>query len=324
MMNRRADKNNTRLHRGFTLMELLIVVAIIAVLVAVAIPVFTSSLEKSREAADLANIRAAYAEVMIEHFTDEEDYSMTVTLTQKQDGWMNGSTAPDTLANLGTVNGTPAADGTCTISWPEGAEKILFDFTGSGTGSGGGSGGIDRSAGRYIEDENDIKSVMTGIAAFIFDTMKDSSAGSIRYEGSRNNADGNTFLATDYKVLFPHTFSEKNVEWGNGKGTYADYLTGTDITSEIIGKTSADSETAKQTDIYLDKETNLPIAVGYYKDGTNTSDYMITYLDENGNPAETRDIGYPNYRQCFAYQKEYVLEHFDEDTRPSGMLGNDT
>ena len=38
--------------KGFTLAELLIVVAIIAVLVAVAIPVFGSQLEKSREAAD--------------------------------------------------------------------------------------------------------------------------------------------------------------------------------------------------------------------------------------------------------------------------------
>ncbi len=52
-------KNN----RGFTLAELLIVVAIIAVLVAIAIPVFTSQLEKAREATDLSNIRSAYAEV---------------------------------------------------------------------------------------------------------------------------------------------------------------------------------------------------------------------------------------------------------------------
>ena len=42
-------KNN----KGFTLAELLIVVAIIAVLVAIAIPVFTSQLEKSREATDM-------------------------------------------------------------------------------------------------------------------------------------------------------------------------------------------------------------------------------------------------------------------------------
>lgn len=47
--------------KGFTLAELLIVVAIIAVLVAISIPIFTSQLEKSREATDLANLRSAYA-----------------------------------------------------------------------------------------------------------------------------------------------------------------------------------------------------------------------------------------------------------------------
>ena len=50
-------KNN----RGFTLAELLIVVAIIAVLVAIAIPVFTTQLEKSKEGTDIANLRSAYA-----------------------------------------------------------------------------------------------------------------------------------------------------------------------------------------------------------------------------------------------------------------------
>ena len=52
--------------KGFTLAELLIVVAIIAVLVAISIPIFTAQLEKAREATDLANIRGAYAEAMSE------------------------------------------------------------------------------------------------------------------------------------------------------------------------------------------------------------------------------------------------------------------
>ena len=44
-------------------MELLIVIAIISVLVAIAIPMFSSQLEKGREVTDLANVRAAYAQV---------------------------------------------------------------------------------------------------------------------------------------------------------------------------------------------------------------------------------------------------------------------
>ena len=43
-------KRKLKSDRGFTLAELLIVVAIIGVLVAIAIPIFTSQLERSREA----------------------------------------------------------------------------------------------------------------------------------------------------------------------------------------------------------------------------------------------------------------------------------
>ena len=44
-------------YKGFTLMEMLIVVAIIAILVAIAIPVFTSQLNRAKVEADVANIR---------------------------------------------------------------------------------------------------------------------------------------------------------------------------------------------------------------------------------------------------------------------------
>ena len=44
--------------KGFTLMEMLIVIAIIAILIAIAIPTFTNALEKSRQRTDMANVRS--------------------------------------------------------------------------------------------------------------------------------------------------------------------------------------------------------------------------------------------------------------------------
>ena len=76
-------KNNKK---GFTLAELLVVVGIIAVLIAIAIPVFTSQLEKSREAVDAANIRSAYAEIMTEALTGTPEVK-TVELKQETAGW---------------------------------------------------------------------------------------------------------------------------------------------------------------------------------------------------------------------------------------------
>ena len=76
--------------KGFTLAELLIVVAIIAVLVAIAIPVFTTQLERSREATDLSNIRAAYAEAVADYLADgasEAKHASVTSIKQTVNGW---------------------------------------------------------------------------------------------------------------------------------------------------------------------------------------------------------------------------------------------
>lgn len=62
----------TNRNQGFTLMELLIVVAIIGVLVSVAIPIFNKQLEKTRESVDIASMRNAYALAAVAILEDGE------------------------------------------------------------------------------------------------------------------------------------------------------------------------------------------------------------------------------------------------------------
>ncbi len=137
---------STRNSRGFTLAELLITVAIIGVLVAISIPVFASQTEKSREATDLSNVRAAYAEVMAEAITENMEYQeKAVPLKQKQDDWQSadsvtigGITHAKGEGDTDHWKGIPGAGGTCTVSFDP-KRGIRFDWTG-GSGDGNESG----------------------------------------------------------------------------------------------------------------------------------------------------------------------------------------
>ena len=115
----------------------LIHVSAIGVLVAISIPIFTSQLEKAREATDLANIRSIYAQLSADVLTENTaasnddcpaaaSYSVTkdadngvvtgeatYTMTQATDGTVNGQAV--------TVGGVEIASadftkGTCTIT----------------------------------------------------------------------------------------------------------------------------------------------------------------------------------------------------------------
>ena len=107
-------------------MEMLIVIAIVAVLISIAVPVLSSQLERSREAVDLANVRSAYAQVSTEALLGNTDVTVTVKLKQKQAGWQSvdpvnigGIVHSKNVGNTDNWKGDAEPEGTCKVSYDE-------------------------------------------------------------------------------------------------------------------------------------------------------------------------------------------------------------
>lgn len=98
--------------KGFTLMEMLIVVAIIAILVIIAIPTFNSALAKARAATDVANIRSGYAAAQVAAMTDGYDSTANSTKNTyyllKDGSVSNDPNAANKYTTQGTSKGAAA------------------------------------------------------------------------------------------------------------------------------------------------------------------------------------------------------------------------
>lgn len=114
-------------------MEMLIVIAIVAVLISVAVPVLSSQLERSREAVDLANVRSAYAQVSTEALLGNTGVTVTVKLKQKQAGWQSvdpvnigGIVHSKSEGDTKNWKGDAAPDGTCKVTYDETHGVVLI------------------------------------------------------------------------------------------------------------------------------------------------------------------------------------------------------
>jgi type IV pilus assembly protein PilA len=107
--------------KGFTLAELLVVVAIIAILVAVAIPTFNAAKDSSYVAVAEANARAAYGEYMVAKVSNTSATPKTVYT------YISGNIT--TECTVAPVAGGSGSDCTVSVDLKDGTTNALTDKT---------------------------------------------------------------------------------------------------------------------------------------------------------------------------------------------------
>lgn len=114
--------------KGFTLMEMLIVVAIIVILVAISVPTFTANLGEAKAATDAANLRAAKSAAQIYAINNDVDSTKTYYYDAEEGDVKD--TAGATIENYGECSNHTSAyvkitydtNDKPTVEWSEGGD----------------------------------------------------------------------------------------------------------------------------------------------------------------------------------------------------------
>ena len=115
--------------KGFTLIEILIVIAIIAILVSIVVPAVSNSTIKAKASTDAANLRSVLSELSITHLSANKS-GATATATAKNftltytNGKLTGCTINDVCPKSEALTTTTAV----TVYYQESTDSFLVAY----------------------------------------------------------------------------------------------------------------------------------------------------------------------------------------------------